>query len=165
MKNILITGGTGFIGSNLSAALVERGYSVRLFRRPSSDLTAIGGLDVEQVPGDLRDPDSLRKAVKGWDTVFHVGALVSYWRRQREEMYEINIGGTRNVVEACLAAGIERLVHTSSIAAIGYPGDGSLADENNLFNWDSLDIGYRVSKFRAEGEVLKGVSRGLPAVI
>jgi len=165
MKNVLVTGGTGFIGSNLSAALIERGYSVRAFHRASSDLTAIADLDVEHFHGDLRDPEALRKAVKGCDTVFHVGALVSYWRRQREEMYDINIGGTRNVVESCLEAGVERLVHTSSIAAIGYPGDGSLADETNLFNWDSLDIGYRVSKFRAEGEVLKGVSKGLPAVI
>ena len=165
MKNILITGGTGFIGSNLSAALVERGYSVRLFRRPSSDLTAIGDLDVEQVLGDLRDPDSLRKAVKGCDTVFHVGALVSYWRRQREEMYAINIGGTRNVVEACIAAGVERLVHTSSIAAVGYSDTGAPADETNAFNWDSLDIGYRISKFRAEEEVQRGIGMGLPAVI
>ena len=165
MKNILITGGTGFIGSNLSAALVEQGYSVRIFRRPSSPLAAVGDLDVEHVIGDLRDLESVRRALKGCDTVFHVGALVSYWRRQRREMYEINIGGTRNVVEACLQQGIERLVHTSSIAAIGYSETNLPADETNAFNWDSFDIGYRISKFRAEQEILRGVSLGLSSVI
>ncbi len=165
MKNILLTGGTGFIGSNLAADLTKRGYSVRLFRRPTSSLTAVADLDVEHFHGDLRDAEALRKAVKGCDTVFHVGALVSYWRKQREEMYDINIGGTRNIVEACLEAGVERLVHTSSIAAIGYSDAGALADESNAFNWDRLDIGYRISKYRAEEEILKGVGKGLPAVI
>jgi len=165
MKKILVTGGTGFIGSNLAAALVEQGYSVHLLRRLSSPLTSVADLDVEYAIGDLRDKESVRKAIKGCDTVFHAAALVSYWRRQREEMYDINIGGTRNVVEACLQEGVERLVHTSSIAAIGYSETDMPADETNAFNWDSFDIGYRISKFRAEQEILKGVSLGLPAVI
>lgn len=165
MRNILITGGTGFIGSNLAATLIDQGYSVRIFRRRSSDLSAIADLDVEHAEGDLRDLDTVRKAVKGCDTVFHVGALVSYWRREREEMYRVNIDGTRNVVEACLEAGVERLVHTSSIAAVGHANNGMLADETTPFNWDAMDIGYRISKFRGEQEVLKGVAQGLPAII
>lgn len=165
MKNILVTGATGFIGANLTAELVGRGYTVRIFRRPGSDLRAIADIDVEHAMGDLRDPESLRRALAGRDTVFHAGALVSYWRRQRQEMYETNIGGTANVIDACLKAGIERLVHTSSIAAVGYREDGQLSDETTSFNWEILDIGYRISKFRAEEEVRRGIAQGLPAVI
>ncbi len=165
MRTILVTGGTGFIGSNLAAALVERGCIVRLLRRPTSQLTAITDIDAEHFVGDLRDPDALVRAARGCDTVFHVGALVSYWRRQREEMYDININGTRNVVAACLKAGAERLVHTSSIAAIGHRPDGLPADESTPFNWESFDIGYRISKHKAEQEIQRGVSKGLSAVI
>jgi dihydroflavonol-4-reductase len=97
--------------------------------------------------------------------VFHAAALVSYWKLQRAEMYDINIGGTINVVRACLKENVGKLVHTSSVAAVGYRKDGLPADESTPFNWDSYDVGYRISKFRAEQEVLKGVQAGLPAVI
>jgi dihydroflavonol-4-reductase len=80
-------------------------------------------------------------------------------------MYDVNIGGTQNVVRACLDSGIERLVHTSSIAAIGFAEQGPWADESNIFNWESYNVGYRISKHRAEQEVLQGVKDGLPAVI
>jgi dihydroflavonol-4-reductase len=97
--------------------------------------------------------------------VFHVAALVSYWRRQRPELFEINIGGTANVVDACLELGVEKLVHTSSVAAVGFAGDRIPADETTAFNWESYDIGYRTSKHRAELEIQRGVKLGLAAVI
>lgn len=165
MRNVLITGATGFLGSNLADALVREGCRVRILRRPASDLRALAGIDVEHVLGDIRDKDSLRKAVTGCDTVFHVAALVSYWRKQRPALYETNIGGTANVVDVCLEAAVNRLVHTSSVAAVGYAGDGIPADESTAFNWEPYDIGYRISKHRAELEVLRGVKQGLPAVI
>jgi len=165
MKKILVTGGTGFVGSNLAAALVKEGYHVRILRRSSSDLSAIRDIDAEQIIGDIRDKDSVEKAVKGCDTVFHAAALVSYWKRRRQELFDINIRGTANVVDACLAAGVEKMVHTSSIAAVGFAGRGLLADEETRFNWEPYDIGYRISKHRAEQEVLRGVRQGLPAVI
>ena len=102
MKNILITGGTGFIGSNLAAALSQQGYAVRILRRPSSNLFNVASLTVEHRIGDVRDVESLRSAMRGCDTVFHTAAMVSFWKPVRPLQYEINIGGTKNVVEACL---------------------------------------------------------------
>ncbi|MBI2618804.1 MAG: SDR family oxidoreductase [Ignavibacteriales bacterium] len=165
MRNVLVTGGTGFIGSNLAAALVREGHNVRILRRASSDLRATGSIDADYIIGDVRDPDSVRKAIKGCDTVFHVAALVSYWKRRRQELYDINVGGTANIVQACLEYGIEKMVHTSSVAAVGFAGNRVLANELTEFNWDAHDVGYRISKSRAEREVLRGVERGLPAVI
>ncbi len=165
MRNVLVTGGTGFIGSNLAIALLKEGCSVRILRRSNSDLRAIGNAPVEHCIGDIRDSESLKKALRGCDTVFHTAAMVSYWRRMREEMYEINIQGTRNVVSACLELGVERLVHTSSVAAVGFSEDGGVARETNRFNWDRYDVGYRISKHLAEEEVRQGVRRGLRAVM
>ena len=165
MRTILVTGATGFLGSNLAAALVREGAYVRILRRTASDLRALEGIDVEHRIGDVRDLDSLGRAMRGCDTVFHAAALVSYWRRQRDELFATNIRGTANVVDACLRLGIEKLVHTSSVAAVGFESDGSLADESTAFNWRPYDVGYRISKFRAEEEVYRGVRLGLPAVI
>lgn len=164
MKTVLITGGTGFIGSNLAAKIVERGISVRILRRPQSDPRAIMGIDVKQCPGDVRDITSLKEAMSGCDTVFHAAAMVTFERKKREEQYETNVLGTRNVVEACLATGIQRLVHTSSVAAIGYPEQGQLADEKTEYNWGSSN-GYKNSKHRAELEIHEGLRRGLDAVM
>jgi len=165
MKNVLVTGGTGFIGSNLAVALLQEGCYVRILRRPDSDLRAIGNAGVEHSIGDIRDLESLRSALRGCDTVFHTAAMVSYWRKERELMYDVNIRGTRNVVQACLEANVQRLVHTSSVAAIGYPENGGLSDENNIFNWGPYDVGYRIAKHEAEAEILRGVKLGLPAVM
>ena len=165
MKNVLVTGGTGFIGSNLAVALLGEGCNVRILRRRESDMRAIGKADVEHCIGDIRDLPSVLRAMKGCDTVFHTAAVVSYWPRERERMYDVNINGTRNVVQACLESGIDRLVHTSSVAAIGFPEHGAWADETNVFNWEPFNVGYRISKHRAEGEVSLGVKSGLPAVI
>ena len=165
MKNVLVTGGTGFIGSSLAIALLKEGCNVRILRRPHSDLRAIGSAEVEHRFGDVRDVDSLKRAVSGCDTVFHTAAVVSYWRRDRERMYDINIVGTRNVIAACLETGIQKLIHTSSVAAVGFPEEGTWADETNQFNWEPFNIGYRISKHRAEQEVLSALTLGLPAVI
>ncbi|MCI0706464.1 MAG: SDR family NAD(P)-dependent oxidoreductase [Ignavibacteriae bacterium] len=165
MRNVLITGGTGFLGSNIAHALLNEGCHVRILRRPSSDLRAIDSADIEHCIGDVRDLDSIRRALKGCDTVFHTAALISYWRKERETMMDVNVRGTRNIVEASIEAGVERFVHTSSIAAIGFRTDGQPADETNTFNWDKYDVGYRISKHRAEMEIRDGVRRGLPAVM
>ena len=164
MNKILITGGTGFIGSNLASALVHQGYSVRILRRASSDFFNITSLPVEHCIGDLRDVESLRRAIRGCDTVFHTAAMVSFWRPLRALQHEINVTGTRNVVEACLSENVERLVYTSSIAAIGHPSYGELADEATPFNWQNVDNGYKNSKHLAEKEIEIGLGRGLNAV-
>jgi dihydroflavonol-4-reductase len=165
VKNVLVTGGSGFIGSNLATALLEEGCNVRILCRRDSDLRALGRLEVERTIGDVREKDSLRAAIKGCDTVFHTAATISYWKKERARMFDVNVLGTRNVVEACLELGVRRLVHTSSTAAIGFPENGDIADETNRFNWDPYDVGYRISKHKAEAEVQRGITMGLDAVI
>jgi dihydroflavonol-4-reductase len=165
MNNILITGGTGFIGSNLAAALSQQGFAVRILRRRTSSLVNLEHLSVDHRIGDVRDIDSLRAAIRGCDTVFHTAAMVTFWKPLRQLQSEVNVGGTRNIVEACLRENVERLVHTSSIAAIGHPTNGSLADETTPFNWHNVDSGYKNSKHLAEQEIAAGVARGLNAVM
>ncbi len=164
MKNVLVTGGNGFVGSNLAEELLRRGYSVRILRRESSDLRALQGIDVEHRIGDIRDKVSLAAAMKGCDTVFHTAAMVTFDRKRADEQRQVNVDGTRNVVEACLSLGVERLLHTSSVAAIGMPEKGELATEETPFN-AKRDWGYKFSKFKAEEEVSKGVTQGLHAVL
>ena len=164
MKTVLVTGATGCIGSNLTVELLKRGYTVRAFHRASSSGLALKGVEVEHVTGDVRDRGSLRKAMLGCDTVFHTAAIVSFWKRKRSEQMEINVNGTRNVAELCLELGIEKLVHTSSVAALGYRADGHLIDESTVFNWGT-GIGYKYSKHLAELEVLNGVRQGLYATL
>jgi dihydroflavonol-4-reductase len=165
VKNVLVTGGTGFLGSNLAAALLQEGCNVRILRRAGSSLRALGSLQVEHVIGDVRDIDSLRLATKGCDTVFHTAAIISHWRKEHSLMHEVNVLGTRYVAQACVENGVRRLVHTSSTAAIGFPENGSLADETIRFNWEPYDVGYRNSKHHAEKEILRAVKQGLDAVM
>jgi dihydroflavonol-4-reductase len=167
---IAITGGNGFIGSQLAAALSERGHRVRVLVRPSSDLTNLRSLTVEQCPGDVRDLDSLLRAFDGCELVFHTAAIVSFWKPLYPLQHEVNVLGTRNVVTAARRAGVRRLVHTSSIAALGHPPDGSLgsgplADETTAFNWDGSVAGYKRSKYEGELEIRQGIEQGLDAVI
>ncbi|MBC7092620.1 NAD-dependent epimerase/dehydratase family protein, partial [Candidatus Bipolaricaulota bacterium] len=115
----LVTGGTGFIGANVVRVLVDRGYQVRALVRPNSDRRNLAGLPVELVGGDVRDLDSVRTAVAGCGLVFHAAALYSFWVRPRQLIYQINVDGTRNVLQAALEAGVERVVYTSSGAALG----------------------------------------------
>src|SRR5713226_231151 len=119
MKVALVTGASGFVGSNLTIRLLQNGFNVRAFHRSNSNPLTLKGVDVEHCLGDTRDKDSLRKAMKGSDTVFHTAAMVSFWKKQRNEQLDINVGGTRNVVELCLELGVRKLVHTSSVAALG----------------------------------------------
>jgi len=164
MKNVLVTGGTGFVGSNLSEHLLHLGCDVRILRRENSDLRAINGVDVEHCIGNVGDINSLRNAMRGCDTVFHTAAMVTFSRRRKDEQHDVNVIGTRNVVEACIKCGVDTLVHTSSVAAIGYPEPGQLATEETAFNWGEAS-GYKRSKLLAEREVLAGVRRGLRAVM
>ena len=162
---VLVTGGTGFVGSQIVAALVRRGDTVRVLHRATSKLIMLEGLPIEHVLGDVQEPEAVTRAVAGCDLVFHVAAVASYWRTQREQVYRVNVEGTRIVMEACLAAGVSRVVHTSSVAAIGIPRNGRPADENATFDTFSATFAYADSKHRAEAVVLQTVARGLPAVI
>jgi len=169
---ILVTGATGFVGSNVAAALAARGEQVRALRRTTSRLDALDGVPVEYAVGDILNPDSLAAAMQGCEVVFHVAATSQYWRSGRETIYRVNVDGTRNVMRAALAAGVERVVHTSSLAALGYSprstsrqGPHNLVDESQIFPPELEWFAYGHSKYLAELEVQRAVDQGLPAVI
>jgi len=161
----LVTGATGFVGSQLAAALVQRGDQVRVLRRQKSSLIALEGLEVEHFYGDITERAAVEDAVRGCDVVFHVAALSSYWRARRDEIYRVNVEGTRTVMAACLSARVLRVVHTSSVAAIGVRPDGRAADETQPFDRREERFAYAHSKYLAEGEVKAAVDHGLSAVI
>ncbi len=125
----LVTGATGFVGSAVARALLARGHAVRVMSRPSSDLRNLAGLEVERVSGDLTDPASLARAAAGCRTVFHVAADYRIWVPDPAAMLRTNVDGTVAMLRAAQAAGAERIVYCSSVAALGLTADGTPADE------------------------------------
>lgn len=161
----LVTGGTGFIGANVVRALLERKYRVRVLARPGTDRRNLDGLGVEWAEGDVRDLASVRNAVSGCSHVFHVAALYALWTRPRRRVYEVNVEGTRHVLQAAWAMGVERVVVTSSVAALGLHEDGRPADEMVPATSATLIGDYKRSKFLAQELALAFAQRGLPVVI
>jgi dihydroflavonol-4-reductase len=164
----LVTGATGFIGSHLTRLLVEQGSRVRALVRPTSHLEAIAGLpgnSVEIVRGDLRDTASVAAAVRGVDRVFHVAADYRLWASNPREIYDSNVIGTRNLLEACRASRVERVVYTSSVATIAVPRGGVLPNESTRAELDEMIGHYKRSKLLAEREVLAAAEAGLPVVV
>lgn len=161
MPDTLLTGASGFLGWHVARALTGRGYRVRALCRPSSELRE---LDVERFTGDLRDPASLREAVKGCRCVFHVAADYRLWSRNPQELYDSNVEGTRNLLEAAAAAGIERIVYTSTVGCIGMPKDKP-GDETTPVSIDDMAGHYKLSKWLAEQVALEKARNGLPIVI
>lgn len=150
---MLVTGATGFLGAHLTRRLVELGAEVRILRREQSSLAQLGDVDVETALGDICDPDAVRRAVSGCEWVFHVAGAVSYWSADDEWLYAVNVGGTENVIAACLDANVARLIHTSSVAAVGIPPELSHADEMQPYDWGRHECGYMTTKFLGETRV------------
>lgn len=151
---VLVTGGTGQIGSALVTALRDRGDDVRCLVRRADKL---GQLDPEGVAlsvGDVTDPGSLQTAAKGVDAVIHAAGVVSYWKRNAALQQQVNVDGTRNVLDAAAGAGVRRVLLTSSIAALGWAPDGELGDEDTPFNWGGMGLGYQETKRAAQDLVL-----------
>ncbi len=160
----LVTGATGFVGAHLVRALLERGDRVRCLVRPTSDHRALERLDVEAVEGDLRDAELLTAAASGCTRLFHCAADYRLYVRRPEELYESNVQGTRNVLEAAQVAGVQRVVYTSSVGALGLV-PGGVADEETPAELSDMVGHYKRSKFLAEREVDAFVERGLPVVL
>ena len=162
----LVTGGTGFVGSNLVAALIDRGIRVRVLQRATSSTAALDGLDYEMRIGDvLDDADTLAAMMADCVWVFHTAAISDYWRyRGPERLYRTNVEGTRNISAAALRAGVQRLVFTSSLAALGIPAPGRELSEADQFNMRPRSFPYGYSKHLAECELSRAVAAGLPAV-
>ncbi|MGI9071979.1 MAG: hopanoid-associated sugar epimerase [Bryobacteraceae bacterium] len=161
MPVTLVTGASGFLGWHVARVLTERGHRVRALCRPSSQLRE---LDVERVTGDLRDPESLVRAVAGCELVFHVAADYRLWSRHPEELYRSNVDGTRNVLEAAAEAGVERIVYTSTVGCIGMP-QNPLGDENTPVCIADMAGHYKRSKWLGEQVALEKAHAGLPVVI
>jgi dihydroflavonol-4-reductase len=168
LTQALVTGATGFIGANVARALLERGRAVRVLVRASSERGNLAGLDLEIVTGDLRDPSATASAVRGCDEVYHAGAEYTFWSKSPAELFASNVGGTANVMEACLRHGVRRVVYTSTVGTIGLGGaapPGTPRDERSPPRKGQFTGHYKRSKLEAEQVALRYVARGVPVVI
>lgn len=163
---VLVTGGSGFVGSAVVRHLLKQGYAVRVLVRPASDRTNISQLSVEIATGDLLNPDSLEDALHGCDGLFHVAADYRLWAPNPALMYRVNVNGTVNLMEAALAASIKRIVYTSSVAVLGHTKDNEPIDETAAPQLEDMIGDYKRSKYLAEKAVQDLIEkRQLPAVI
>lgn len=161
----LVTGATGFVGAAVARALIRTGVDVRVLARSDADPKNLEGLPVERIAGDLRDKESLRQALSGCRQLYHVAAHYALWAKNPSIFYEINVTGTRNLLEAAREVGIERTVYCSTIGAIGLPPGGGLGTEETPVSLEQMAGHYKRSKYLAEQEVLRLAAEGLPVVI
>ena len=136
--NALVTGATGFVGGAVARALVQAGAEVRVLTRKGADLQNLAGLPVKQVHGDLRDRDSLRQALRGCRQLYHVAAHYALWAKDPSIFYDINVTGTRNILETAREVGVERSVYCSTIGAIGLPPGGGLGTEETPVSLEQM---------------------------
>jgi dihydroflavonol-4-reductase len=165
VSKVLVTGATGLLGANLVRELTHRGKDVRVLVRETSMSAAIDTLDVEAVWGDITDNASLDLAMKGVQEVYHAASQAAQWRRLQPLMHRVNVIGTRNVCAAALSAGVRRLVHVSTVDAVGVDPSGSVADESLTWNLGGLRAPYATTKYAAELVVQDHIAAGLDAVI
>jgi dihydroflavonol-4-reductase len=161
---VLVTGASGFFGARLVPALVASGHDVFTMGR-SENIPMFAQLPVRHARADINNPDSLLPAFKGMDAIIHMAGLVSYRKSDYQALYESNVIGSRNVMEAALGAGVGRVIHMSSIAGMGIPEPGEIGDESLPYNLKGLNLHYCDTKHDAEIEVLKVGEKGLPVLI
>ena len=161
---VLVTGATGFIGGNLVRALKARGYDVRALVRDQSSTLTLENTGVEVVPGDVRDPESVARALEGCQAVFHCAALYTFWSLEPREVYQVNVEGTKTVFEEALKSGVEGVVYTSTVSTIGIPKKGVGTEEMEPSPRDLIGH-YKRSKYQGEKEALRAASKGLPVVV
>ena len=164
-RPVLVTGATGFIGSAVVRALLDDGCSVRTVCEPGRSADNLAGLDVERVECDIRDEAAIDRAAAGVATVFHLAAVYRFWAADPAVFYDVNIGGTQNVVRAAVRAGCSRFVYTSTVGTIGVASRDQLAAEETLAHFEHLFGHYKRSKYQAEHEVLRAGAAGLPVVL
>ncbi len=164
-RMILVTGGTGHIGNVLVRELLAKGEKVRVLVLPGDNLSPLEGLDFERLEGDILDLKSLKRAFSGVSAVYHLAGMITIMPGKNEQLFQVNVQGTRNVVQACLEAGVQRLVYTSSIHAIARTPHGVVIDESVPFDPESTLGVYDRSKSMATLAVLDAVKQGLDAVI
>jgi dihydroflavonol-4-reductase len=160
----LVTGAAGFLGSHVTRQLVARGDEVRVLLRASSTNRAIADLPLEYVTGDLRDPASLDRAMKGVKRVFHVAADYRLWAKRKQDIYDSNVGGTKNLLDAAKRAGVEQLIYTSTVATIAVDRP-QLPNEFTDAKLEEMVGHYKRSKWMAEREALNAAKSGLPVIV
>jgi dihydroflavonol-4-reductase len=160
----LVTGGNGFVGAHVVRALVARGTHVRAFIRKDADVRALEDVDCETAVGDVRDLDSLERAMPGCDEVYHVAADYRLWVVDEAPMYAANVEGTRNVILAARRARVAKIVHTSTVGALGI-GTDKIGREDTPVTLENMVGPYKRSKFLAEQVALEAAREGLPVVI
>lgn len=165
LMKVLVTGATGFIGAAVVRALLAADVEVRILARRGSDFTNLSRFKLEHAYGDLRDRESLRRALAGCRQLYHVAAHYALWAKDPSIFYEVNVAGTRNLLEAAREVGIERIVYTSTIGAIGLPRSGGMGTEDTPVSLDQMAGHYKRSKYLAEQEALTFARQGLPVVI
>jgi dihydroflavonol-4-reductase len=163
-QKILVTGAAGFLGSHLTRQLAARGADLRVLLRPSSNNRAIADLPLEYVTGDLRDAASLERALSGVQRVFHVAADYRLWSKRSQEIYDSNVGGTKNLLDAAKRAGVEQFIYTSTVATIAVDRP-ELPNESTDAKLDEMVGHYKRSKWMAEREVLDAAKAGFPAIV
>ena len=164
VKTSLVTGANGFLGCHVVRALVARGDRVRALARANADISALRGIDCEIVRGDVRDLESLRVAMRACEEVYHVAADYRLWVVDEAPMYASNVEGTRNVIDAARAASVARIVHTSTVGALGIP-HGAPGREDTPVTVDAMVGPYKRSKFLAERVAEDAARAGAPVVI
>jgi dihydroflavonol-4-reductase len=165
---VLVTGGTGFLGSYIIKDLIEHGYAVRAIHRKGNLPTHIPKeiVDaVEWIEGDVLDVVVLHQIMHGVKTVVHSAGIVSFIKKDRKKMYQVNVEGTANVVNMALENNVEKLIHISSVAALGRTANGGKVDEEKKWEESKVNTHYAKSKYKAELEVWRGIGEGLNAVI
>ena len=167
MNKVLLTGASGFLGSYMLRLLLKKGYDVRAVRRKDSSMAILNDVidAVEWMEGDITDLSFLEEAVQGIDYVYHAAAAVSFNSKDKDKMMFVNGTGTENIVNVCLDNGVKKLLHVSSIAALGRKENITKIDENAQWENSPLNSDYAISKFKAECEVWRGIQEGLNAVI
>ena len=176
-RMILVTGGTGLVGSHLLFDLAKNGEKVRALKRPTSDLSAVKKIfeyyspnknsfeQIEWMDGDVLDVVSLQEAMQGVEKVYHCAAYVSFNPKKADKLLKINIEGTANIVNTCLENKVKKLCHVSSTAAIGHTDNGELITEKVKWRQTKNTSNYSISKHHSEREVWRGIEEGLNAVI
>jgi len=163
--SFFITGATGFVGSMLAKELCSSGLEVHILRREKSSNPILDELPVHHHIGDILDKNAVKKAMENATAVFHCAGIVSFWKKMRKKQYDVNAEGTEVVSSTAMELGIQRFVHTSSVAAIGPAENGNIVTEDTPFRWDRYDIGYNISKHEAEMRIEEKMKNGLNAVI
>jgi len=160
----LVTGAAGFLGSHVARQLVARGENVRVLLRPSSQNRAIADLPLEYVTGDLRDTNSLDRALKGIHRVFHAAADYRLWAQHSQDIYDSNVGGTKNILAAAKRAGVEQFIYTSTVATIAVDRPAQ-PNESTAAKLEEMIGHYKRSKWMAEREALNAAKEGLPVIV